>query len=58
MSSVRYACMFGVDLRDIDRARSSASAYFVAVVGGISDTYVEEGWCKDRALRDTVTKAV
>ena len=30
--------MSGVDLRDTDRARSAAYAYFVAVVGGISDT--------------------
>ena len=40
-----------------DRARSSAYAYFVAVVGGMSDTDVKEGWRKDRTLRDTVSKA-
>ena len=38
MSSVRYTSMSGVDLRNIDRARLSAYAYFVAVVGEISDT--------------------
>ena len=40
MFSVRDASMSGVDLRDTDRTTSSAYAYFVAVVGGISDTWM------------------
>ena len=38
MSSVRDAYMSGVDIRDTDRPRSSAYAYFVAVVGEMFDT--------------------